>query len=325
MEHPNTYDTVCGQDVVRAGMCLSEGKVVAIPTETVYGLACNAFDEFAVAEVFRRKNRPSFDPLIVHVSSIKDAYKLCASIPEKARILMETFWPGPLTLLLPKTELIPDLVTSGLPSVGLRMPAHPLTLDLLSKLPFPLAAPSANPFGYISPTSAEHVLSHFNGQIPYVLDGGPCTVGVESTIVGFENNTPVIYRLGGITVESISEIIGAVNINTHVGSKPSAPGMLKSHYAPSIPLYIGNAQEYTGLLGDGKGANIVLEQQPHVDGFDTFVLSEKGDPSDAARNLFKVMRQIDNSNYRLVVAEKFPDYGLFRAINDRLARAAAHD
>jgi L-threonylcarbamoyladenylate synthase len=325
MEQHPSFDTDCGQDVIRAGMFLSEGKVVAIPTETVYGLACNAFDEFAVAEVFRLKNRPSFDPLIVHVPSIEAASKLVTTIPEKARLLMESFWPGPLTLLLPKDDSIPDLVTSGLPTVGLRMPAHPLALELLSKLPFPLAAPSANPFGYISPTSAEHVLSHFNGLIPYVLDGGPCEVGVESTILGFENGAPVVYRLGGIPVEAITEVIGPVDINTKVGSKPSAPGMLKSHYAPSIPLFIGNASEYVGLLRDVRGANIVLQQRPSVDGFDTFVLSEKGDPSDAARNLFKVMRQIDDGDYNMVVAERFPEYGLFRAINDRLGRASAKD
>jgi L-threonylcarbamoyladenylate synthase len=306
-------------------MLLCEGKVVAIPTETVYGLACNAFDEFAVAEVFRLKNRPSFDPLIVHVSSAEAASKLVVSIPEKARQLMDAFWPGPLTILLPKADSIPDMVTSGLPTVGLRMPAHPLTLELLSKLPFPLAAPSANPFGYISPTTAQHVLSHFSGQIPYVLDGGPCQIGIESTIIGFEGEHPVVYRLGGVSIESITAIIGPLVLNTNVGDKPSAPGMLKSHYAPSIPLFIGDPMDYIAVLDGGKGALIVFNEPKTVEGFDVFILAPDGDASLAARNLFKVMREIDHGDYKIVVAEHVPDQGLGRAINDRLQRAAARD
>ncbi len=320
-----SFDTVCGNDVLSAAAFLEEGNVVGIPTETVYGLACNAFDEVAVAEVFRLKNRPSFDPLIVHVSSIETAYRLVSSIPDKARLLMNSFWPGPLTILLPKIDEIPDLVTSGLPTVGLRMPSHPLTLELLSKLPFPLAAPSANPFGYISPTTAQHVLSHFSGQIPYVLDGGPCQIGIESTIVGFEGDDPVVFRLGGVSVESIVAAIGHVDVNTNVGSKPSAPGMLKSHYAPSIPLFIGDPVEFTGQLKGRKGACIFFEEPRPIDGFDVYLLAPNGDTSEAARNLFKVMREIDKGDYALVVAESVPETGLGRAINDRLARAATRD
>lgn len=179
---------VIGTDVREAARLLAAGGLVAIPTETVYGLAANAFDEAAVLKVFAAKQRPAFDPLIVHVHSLEQVREVVRELPPEAEALMRSFWPGPLTLVLPKQPRIPDLVTSGLDTVGVRMPAHPLTQELLRALPFPLAAPSANPFGYVSPTTAQHVLDQLGERIPYILDGGPCTIGVESTIIGWERD-----------------------------------------------------------------------------------------------------------------------------------------
>jgi L-threonylcarbamoyladenylate synthase len=188
--------TIIGEIIQEAKSFLLDGNIVAIPTETVYGLAGNALDPAAVLQIFTAKERPAFDPLIVHISSIDKVELYAHSIPSQAYDLMHEFWPGPLTIVLPKNSIIPDIVTSGLDTVGLRIPNHPTTIKLLKQLDFPLAAPSANPFGYISPTSAQHVFDQLGGKIPYILDGGICDVGVESTIVGFENDKCLIYRLG---------------------------------------------------------------------------------------------------------------------------------
>ncbi|WP_405512000.1 L-threonylcarbamoyladenylate synthase [Spirosoma sp. KNUC1025] len=185
-----------GTDRQIAKQLLEAGNVVSIPTETVYGLAANALNPDAVLTIFRVKNRPTFDPLIVHTDSLEKLDRFVSTIPESARDLASTYWPGPLTLLLPKKAIIPDLVTAGLPTVGIRIPNHPLTLALLNSLDFPLAAPSANPFGYISPTTAQHVADQLGLQVPYILDGGPATIGIESTIVGFDGNKPTVFRLG---------------------------------------------------------------------------------------------------------------------------------
>ncbi|MFZ4635519.1 MAG: L-threonylcarbamoyladenylate synthase, partial [Saprospiraceae bacterium] len=190
-------DTKIGSDLSRAVHLLNDGYLVGIPTETVYGLAGNALNPAAVASIFEAKNRPSFDPLIVHISDATELTRYALTLPEAARRLASLFWPGPLTLLLPRRAVIPDLVTSGLDRVALRVPAHEMALQLLQALDFPLAAPSANPFGYVSPTTAQHVVDQLGGRIPYVLDGGACAVGLESTIVGFEADGVVVYRLGG--------------------------------------------------------------------------------------------------------------------------------
>ena len=317
-----TFITACGTDVSAAADFLFQGEVVAIPTETVYGLACNAFDEHAVSEVFRLKNRPFFDPLIVHVASKDRARDVVSELPDVAQKLMDAFWPGPLTLLLPKKSAVPDLVTSGLGTVAVRMPSHPLALELLNALDFPLAAPSANPFGYVSPTTAAHVMGHFDGQIPYVLDGGACNVGIESTIVGFTDGNAIVYRLGGISLESLSEVVSGCELEIMQSNKPTAPGMLKSHYAPRTPLTIQSLEEFRSGHHVGSTAFISFKDAFEMDGVDVFVLSPLSDPSEAARNLFKVMRQVDNGSYDRIVAEKLPEVGLCRAINDRLFRAS---
>lgn len=305
--------------IAQAATLLREGKTVAIPTETVYGLAANALNADAVLNIFETKNRPHFDPLIVHVGSIAQAQSLSHEISVAARKLMDTFWPGPLTIVLTKKEIIPHIVTSGMDTVGLRMPSHPLTLDLLAQLDFPLAAPSANPFGYISPTSAAHVAEQLGDRIPFILDGGECLVGVESTIIDCTNKISRILRLGGLSVEAIEEVIGPVEINAVSSSSPQAPGMLHSHYAPRKELLLGNIHE---LLHDHGSDVSILSFRDSYHNYRNIRLSESGDLHEAARNLFAAMRKLDADSHAKIIAEYVPDYGLGRAINDRLKRAS---
>ncbi len=312
-----------GQDIQYAIDLLRRDELVAIPTETVYGLGGNAFSELAVTRIFEVKNRPSFDPLIVHTSHWKRLEELVTEVPPAAQHLAETFMPGPLTLLLPRRERIPDLVTAGSPLVAVRIPDHPLTLELLRSLDFPLAAPSANPFGYISPTRPEHVEHQLGDRVPYILDGGPCRVGVESTIVGFPPEGPTIFRKGGIAVEAIEALIGPVVVRPHSSSNPLAPGMLKSHYAPRVPLVLGDPAELLPhYAGQRVGILAFRQPAPGIDPADQQVLSPDGDLAEAARHLFAAMRYLDSRPLELIIAEPVPDHDLGRAINDRLRRAA---
>lgn len=309
-----------GQDIQRAAAILSEGDLVAIPTETVYGLAANAFDADAVLRIFQVKERPAFDPLIVHVHGMEQLERVVATVPPEAEALMRAFWPGPLTLVLPKSPRVPDIVTSGLDTVGVRMPAHPLALELLRALDLPLAAPSANPFGYVSPTTAQHVADQLGEKIPYILDGGPCTVGVESTIIGWEDGLPVLYRPGGLALERIEEVVGTVR--PHVKQVlPVAPGMIESHYAPRKPVLVGDVDRFLREHADER-CGVIAFRNVH-DAWQCETLAPNGDISEAARRLFGVLRELDASAADLIIAERFPEEGLGRAINDRLRRAAA--
>ncbi len=314
---------ITGNQVSIAKEFLLKGEVVAVPTETVYGLAGNALDEKAVLLIFEIKNRPSFDPLIVHTDSLEKVKTFVSDLPEKAQRLAEHFWPGPLTLLLQKKSIVPDLVTSGLDTVAVRIPDHPLILELLRSLEFPLAAPSANPFGYISPTTAAHVNAQLGAKIPYILDGGECEIGIESTIVGFENEDVVIYRLGGLAIDEIERVVGKVKMMPHSSSDPKAPGMLKSHYAPRKPLFLNYKEafvestqaESTGyLLFDNFIGGVPKENQR--------VLSRTGDMREAAHNLFAYLRELDALPVERILAERPPMKGLGLAINDRLQRAS---
>lgn len=311
--------TITG-DPGSATRLLREGGVVAIPTETVYGLAADAFNVAAVLRIFEVKQRPSFDPLIVHVGQQADVHRVARELPPGAQALIDAFWPGPLTLVLPKRAVVPDIVTSGLDTVGVRMPAHSLTLQLLRTLDFPLAAPSANPFGYVSPTTAEHVADQLGDRIPCILDGGPCDVGVESTIIGWEGDRWVLYRPGGIALEAIETVIGSV---AHAVKQvlPAAPGMLESHYAPRTPVHVGEIGELLPRFA-GRRIGIIAFRDAHP-AHRCIVLSEHGDLSEAARKLFAALRELDASDCEVILAERFPEEGLGRAINDRLRRAAA--
>ena len=311
-----------GKDILKAASILRQGELVAIPTETVYGLAGNALDAEAVTKIFVAKNRPYFDPLIVHVQNADVVKEYAEKIPDWAFELMTRFWPGPLTLLLPRKNIIPDLVTAGLDRVGLRCPDHPLTLELLRSLSFPLAAPSANPFGYVSPTTPNHVDDQLGNAIEYILDGGECKVGVESTIVGFEENTPVIYRLGGLSVENIEFVTGSAKVMTTSVSNPQAPGQLQSHYAPRKKMLIGDINE---LLKDYDRVGVLSFQEKHSSGKigKQIVLSSSGSLEETAQKLFSSLRELDKSDVDIILTEFVPNIGLGRAINDRLRRAAS--
>lgn len=309
-----------GTDIARAKALLEAGELVAIPTETVYGLAANALNPTAITKIFEVKNRPQFDPLIVHVPDIDHVHAYAQDIPDKALQLANHFWPGPLTLLLKKNPIIPDLVTSGMDVVGVRCPNHDLTQKLLRSLSFPLAAPSANPFGYVSPTRPAHVDEQLGKKIPYILDGGHSEVGIESTIVGFENDQPVVYRMGGLSIEDIEELIGKVVLQPFSSSNPKAPGQLKSHYAPAKKVFLGSIeellQEYpvhqAGLLTFQKDFNSPFQ----------FILSPSGSLQEAAQNLFTALRAFEKMPVDVIIAERVPDVGIGKAINDRLSRAA---
>ncbi len=315
-----------GQNIELAANYLKEGKLVAVPTETVYGLAGNALNPEAVASIFETKNRPNFDPLIIHVSGIGQVEKYTKDFPKTLQKLAEKFWPGPLTLLLPRKDIIPDLVTSGLDRVAVRVPDHPSALALLKSLDLPLAAPSANPFGYISPTTAEHVNAQLGQKIPYILDGGACKVGLESTIVGMEGEEVIVYRIGGLEISEIESIIGEVKIKDHSSSNPQAPGLLESHYAPRIPFLLGNLNEMIPDFQTRKVDFSVLSFGRKIEGISTerqFCLSVNSDLKEAAATLFAAMRQLDECGAKVILAELMPEFGLGRAINDRLKRAAA--
>lgn len=313
------FQTIIGDDLKTCKELLEHGEVVAVPTETVYGLAANALDPVAVLKIFETKNRPHFDPLIVHLKSVSELDRYVLSIPANAKKLMIAFSPGPITFLLPKKKLVPDLVTSGLNTVAIRIPAHPVFKKLLNTIDFPLAAPSANPFGYISPTTSLHVYEQLQGKIHYILEGGPAIVGVESTIVGFEENQVIVHRPGGISNEAIESVVGKIIVNTTESSKPLSPGQLKSHYAPTKPLFIYKE----GRVLQNNAA--IIGYDKYIEGINPehqFLLSPTGDLQEAASKLFAVMRQLDQSNYSTIYAVRFPDKGLGIAINDRLQRAS---
>jgi L-threonylcarbamoyladenylate synthase len=285
-------------------------------------LAANALNEEAVTDIFKIKNRPFFDPLIVHISDIKEVEKYTTSFPEKAHKLAEAFWPGPLTLILPKSKIISDMVTSGLPFVGLRVPNHPLTLNLLKQLPFPLAAPSANPFGYVSPTTAQHVKEQLGDKVSYILDGGPCEVGLESTIVMFEDEeNATILRLGGLSIEAIENCIGKVSLNIASHSKPNSPGQLDKHYATRTPLKLITEIDFNTIDTTKTGAITFHAPFVFLPAENQRVLSPNKSTEEAAHNLFAAMRELDNLNLELIITENFPPNGLGPAINDRLNRA----
>ncbi len=303
---------------------LRRGGVVAIPTETVYGMAANALDEAAVSRIFKIKGRPAQDPLIVHIADASFLHTVAAEVPPAARALAAAFWPGPLTLVLPKQAHIPDSVTSGLATVAVRVPSHPVAQRILYDAACPLAAPSANRFGHISPTGAHHVWSRFGTELDGVVDGGSCTVGVESTILGFWEGRVWLLRPGGISLEAIEARIGPVGIYRQTAPADiRAPGSMPRHYAPATPLILLDADEpaspsvRSGQLVFGPGAPA---QGLHIEN-----LSPAGDAAEAAANLYAAMRRLDAADLDVIIARRLPDAGLGRTVNDRLQRAAARD
>ena len=313
--------TEIGTNIEKAIHFLNANELVAIPTETVYGLAANALNTSAVAKIFEAKNRPFFNPLILHLASIEQI-KNYAFVDEISLQLAQHFMPGPFTLLLNKKNNVPDLVTAGSPKVAIRIPNHTLTNQLLQQLNFPLAAPSANPFGYVSPVTAAHVLQGLQGKIPYILDGGNCAIGLESTIVEVDNENIILHRTGGLAIEEIENVCNKKVILPQHQTTPQTSGQLKSHYATATPLLQGNVEELIHQFANKKVAIISFNKKYFgIDEQHQFILSKGGDLNEAAQHLFTTMRELDAMNYDIIVAEIFPNEGLGVAINDRLKRA----
>ena len=311
--------------IARAVELLRKGELVALPTETVYGLAANALNPIAVAKIFEAKERPRFDPVIVHLPN-REWLKRISDLPAGDRQLIlklaDKFWPGPFTLVVPKREIVPDIVTAGLDTVALRISAHPLFAEIVNELNEPLAAPSANRFGRVSPTTAQHVLDELDGRIPLIVDAGPTEHGIESTIVAIRDGRITILRRGPITDEQLSAFADILS-GTET-QRISAPGQLPSHYTPTTPLrLIDNAETFPPQKNQRVGllawSDAFRSAQPF-----TAVrnLSERGDLREAAANLFRYLRELDALNLDLIVAEQVPSQGLGAAIMDRLERAS---
>jgi len=312
-----TFQTVITDDLDLAKNILNSGGVIAIPTETVYGLAGNAMDTNSIASIFRIKNRPYFNPLIAHIGEIEQLKSLCDTIPVEAQKLIDAFWPGPLTLVLSKKKSVPNLLTSGLDKVAVRMPSHPLTLKLLKSIKYPLAAPSANPYKYVSPTSAQHVESQLGSAIPLILDGGQCKIGLESTIIGFEDNDVVIYRLGGLAIESIEEVLKkpiAIKIKSE---SDMLPGQEKKHYSPGKKIVL---IPFAGALPSLVSPDVLITWKPQESSHKSISLD--GSDISGASRIFSLLRELDNPQIGKIFIELAPEKGLGKAINDRLMRAA---
>ncbi|MFA6434819.1 MAG: L-threonylcarbamoyladenylate synthase [Elusimicrobiales bacterium] len=307
--------------VGKAAALIRGGGTVVFPTETVYGLGACALDAKAAARIFEIKKRPGFDPLIVHVSSIRQA-KTLARIAPAAEALMARFWPGPLTLVLPKKKIVPDIVTAGLDTVALRMPAHPVALALIKKAGVPVAAPSANRFGSLSPTTAAHAHSQLKDGPDLILDGGPSRIGVESTVVAFTGGAFLILRHGGLPQEEIELVTGPLRAARKGGKRPVSPGQLLKHYSPRTPLrVVGRAPE---KLKDGLTYGyLAFTASPALPAARVEILSRGGDLTEAAANLFSHLHKLDEAGVDLILAEAVPAKGLGRAIMDRLNRAAS--
>ena len=314
--------SIISKDIQKAVQLLTNEQLVAIPTETVYGLAGNIFSEKAINSIFSTKKRPFFNPLIVHIPSVEFLENVVTHIPKKAKLLADAFWPGSMTLVLKKNRKIPDLITAGKDTVAVRVPNHPVTLSLLRQLSFPLAAPSANPFGSISPTKPSHVENYFKNNIQMVLDGGACKNGIESTIIGFENEEPIIYRLGALPLEDIEAVVGKIAIKNKKEQSPEAPGMLARHYAPKTKTFLVNnvLSELKKHLNKKIGV-LVFKDSINNDSVTEIILSEKGVMQEAASNLYNSLHLLDTYHLDVIIAERFPENGLGTSINDRLQRA----
>jgi L-threonylcarbamoyladenylate synthase len=313
-----------GTDINKAIALLNNGELIGMPTETVYGLAANALDPKAVLKIYEVKNRPSFNPLIIHSNSIERFTEWGIRIPENVQLLATEFSPGPLTYLLPKGTMVPEIITAGHPNVAIRIPNHPMALDLLSKLDYPLAAPSANPSEYVSPTNANHVNDQLGDKIKYILDGGPCTIGLESTIIDMTTEPPTILRLGAISKEQIEQKLNSTvqDINLHKNTIV-APGMMKRHYATKHALVFEQDLKSSMDIRNAVALRF-SEYADYLDESKQFILSVNEDLNEAAANLFSVLRQIDQLEISIIIAEEFPNEGIGRAINDRLRRASIY-
>ncbi len=326
------------ENIEMCGGALRNGELVAIPTETVYGLAANALNGGAVRRIFEAKGRPMDNPLIVHISAFEqiERFRLVREIPRKAYMLAEKFWPGPLTVIMPKGEAIPNEVSAGLDTVAIRFPSHPVTQSIITAADCPLAAPSANTSGIPSPTAARHVMHDMNGKIPYIIDGGVCEVGVESTVITVAGDTPVLLRPGGITPEQLEEVIGEIRVSDAVlykmkeGQKAESPGMKYKHYAPKANLILIKSSddkyiEYVNAHKDERAAALCYDEDVRNLNIEAFPYGKKNDYKQQARQLFDVLRKLDETDAEIVYGRCPDTRGAAMAVYNRLIRAAGFE
>jgi L-threonylcarbamoyladenylate synthase len=316
---------ISAAQVAHAAGLIRQGRLVAFPTETVYGLGANALDPAAVERIYEAKGRPHSSPIIIHVSDLEMLHRVVSEWPEVAQELAEKFWPGPLTLVLPKTAAVPDLVTAGLPTVGVRMPAHPIALELVRAAGVPIAAPSANRFTEISPTTAEHVRGSLGSRVDYILDGGPCSVGIESTVLTLAEGRPTLLRPGGISRAEIEKVIGRLGRHTEGAASLSSsgkmahasPGMHPRHYSPRTPLYLVENEQ---VMKEGRGAYLRLTRAAGGEPVEVVVMPL--DPARYAAKLYEVLHLLDVGGFDWIAVETPPDLPEWEAVRDRLRRAA---
>lgn len=313
--------TIVGTDIKEAISLLNAGETVAVPTETVYGLAANGLSEIAIRKIFEAKGRPLSNPLILHFANEEAILPFVSDFPEELKKLAAKFWPGPLTFLLPKTDLVPEAITAGQVKVAVRVPNHPILRELLSQIDFPLAAPSANSYGMISPTQATHVYKQLQGKIPYILDGGSSANGLESTIVGMEDEKVIVYRLGSISIEDLAAILGyQPTLNNQSDDKPLTSGMVKHHYAPTTPFSFIE-EKITYNPADNFGYIFLKDANVEIPSTHKYILSETGNLEEAAKNLYAAMHEMDQRGFTKLFVERFSNDGLGLSMNDRLNRA----
>ena len=309
------------KNIERAAAVIRDGGLVAFPTETVYGLGGNALDSGSVARIFEAKKRPSFDPLITHIADMEMLDRLADVRDKRVYDLAEKFWPGALTLIVPKRDIIPSLVTSGLDTMAIRMPDHPIALDLIRLSTGAVAAPSANSFGYLSPTEASHVEDDLGSRIDMVLEGGRCRVGVESTVLDLSKDTPMVLRPGGLTREMIETVLGPVDIFNRTTTSPTAPGQLEMHYSPRKALHI--VDDLSSVPGrENAGALIFSDGNKGREYACSEVLSPSGSALEAASRLFTALHTLDHQDISCIYAEKVPEEGIGRAVMDRIYKAS---
>ncbi len=309
------------ENIEKAALIIKNGGLVSFPTETVYGLGGNALDPKAVARIFEAKQRPNFDPLITHIAELEMLDKIADIKNPGVYDIIEKFWPGSLTIIVPRKKIIPSIVTSGLETMAIRMPDHLTALQLIQKSTGAVAAPSANPFGYLSPTTAMHVEEPLGDKIEMILDGGTCTVGVESTVLDLTGEVPVVLRPGGLSLEKLQEVIGDIQVFNRTTISPTSPGQLKMHYSPRKPLFIVDSIDQVEDRAN-TGA-LIFKKGPSTDGFSTVeVLSPEGDPVEAAARLFVALHNLDKKDITKIYAEKIPETGLGRAVMDRIYKAS---
>ncbi|MCB0731614.1 MAG: threonylcarbamoyl-AMP synthase [Ignavibacteriae bacterium] len=300
---------------------LKAGGLVAFPTETVYGLGADGLNDIAVSKIFEAKQRPSFNPLILHVSSIEMLNDIAEFSNEKILRLAEKFWPGPLTFILKKKDIVPYIVTSGLETVAVRMPDNKIALELINKLGKPIAAPSANSFSKLSPTKAEHVAKQLGDKVDVILNGGNCNVGVESTIIEVTNDSQILLRPGGVAKEEIEKLIGELSESKFNSDSPNSPGQLKIHYAPNIPIYFYDEEKLKLFVNKRIGGIFFNEVKDEKKFADLKLLSAKGDLHEAAANLFSYLHDMENLDLDIILVEPIEQVGLGVAIMDRLTKA----